>query len=158
MDVCFDLSQEAAHLSECYNGVHELISRQTVKDYVPYSWTSLILVKREYYVAMAHYYLASGLLSKEAAHLSTTMKDALEFLHIETATTQLKLKSPNDDKERKLLGEIVFLHFMLYQWRFHASYIIVVYNQTQMFFIYFLIFCTDVQKISTSSFLCCTTI
>ena len=74
---------------------------------------------------MAHYYLASGLLSKEAAHLSTTMKDALEFLHIESPTTQINIKSPKDDKDRKLLGKIVFLYFVSSDFMHHLQLLII---------------------------------
>lgn len=104
VDVCLDLAQEAAHLAECYNHVHQLIMHENVHDYVPYSWASLIQVKREYFSGMAHFYVASGVLHKEAVHMSDTTKDTLQFLHAETMSTQLDIRLPKDDRERKLLG------------------------------------------------------
>lgn len=102
MDVCFDLAQEAAYLSDCYANVHKLISNPTVKDYVPYSWLALIQVKREFYSAMAHFHVAKGLLDKE--EITSTTRQVLEFLHTESAATQLDIKIPKNDVERRLLG------------------------------------------------------
>lgn len=57
---------------------------------------------------MAHYHAATGILHKETAHMSPTTKDILQFLHVETASTQLNIRMPKDDVERRLLGELVF--------------------------------------------------
>lgn len=104
IDICFDLAQEAAQLSECYGHVFELISQQTVKDYVPYSWSALVQVKREYHMGMAHYHAATGVLHKDAPNMSPATKDTLQFLHVECASTQLDIRVPKDETERKLLG------------------------------------------------------
>jgi len=80
IDQCLELGQEAAHVGEVYEKVYQAISQQTVKDYVPYSWVSLVQVKREHYRALAHYYVALGLIN----HLGTIeqrTKDTLMFLH-----------------------------------------------------------------------------
>lgn len=53
---------------------------------------------------MAHYHVASGVLHKEAAHMSPQTKDTLQFLHAESMSTQLDIRLPKDDRERKLLG------------------------------------------------------
>ena len=54
--------QEAAHVSEVYEKVQEAISQPPVKEYVPYTWVSLVTVKREHYRALANYYVAIALL------------------------------------------------------------------------------------------------
>lgn len=105
IDICLDLAQEASQLSDCYNGVHRLIIHPSVRDYVPYSWTSLVSVKREYFSGMAHFHAATGILHKEAIHMSETTKDTLQYLHIESASTQLDIRVPKDETERRLLGE-----------------------------------------------------
>ncbi|KAF2899834.1 hypothetical protein ILUMI_06351 [Ignelater luminosus] len=105
IDIWFDLAQEAAQLSHCYENVHQLITHETVRDYVPYSWISLVQIKREYFNGMAQYHAATGILHKEAAHMSPTTKDILQFLHVETASTQLNIRIPKDDVERRLLGK-----------------------------------------------------
>ncbi|XP_044744645.1 rhophilin-2 isoform X1 [Coccinella septempunctata] len=104
VDICLDLAQEASQLSECYNHVHHLISHEAVHDYVPYSWISLVMVKREYYCAMAHFHVAMGVLHKDAIKLSAATRETLQFLHVECASTQLDIRIPKDDSERRLLG------------------------------------------------------
>ncbi|KAH0821815.1 hypothetical protein GEV33_000976 [Tenebrio molitor] len=105
VDICLDLAQEAAHLADCYSQVYQIIMNEAVHDYVPYSWISLVQVKKEYYTGMAHYHVASGVLHEEAAKMSAATKDTLQFLHAETASTQLDIRLPKDDSERRLLGE-----------------------------------------------------
>lgn len=105
IDICLDLAQEASQLSDCYNGVHRLITHPSVRDYVPYSWTSLVSVKREYFSGMAHFHAATGILHKEAINMSETTKDTLQYLHIESASTQLDIRVPKDETERRLLGK-----------------------------------------------------
>lgn len=82
-----------------------MISHESVHDYVPFSWAALIQVKREYYSGMAHYHVASGILRKEAADMSPQTKDTLQFLHAESISTQLDIRLPKDETERKLLGK-----------------------------------------------------
>ncbi|KAK4886002.1 hypothetical protein RN001_002273 [Aquatica leii] len=105
IDISFDLAQEAAQLSQCYGNVHQLITHETVRDYVPYSWVSLIQVKREYFNGMAHYYAAMGILHDDAICMSAATKDILRFLHVESTSTQLTIRIPKDDVERRLLGK-----------------------------------------------------
>lgn len=104
--VCLDLSQEAAQLSDVYGNVYELINREPVRDYVPYSWVSLVNVKRQHYMALSHGYCAKAILEDE--HLSANTKDLLQFIHEPNSDckTQLDIKVPKDEYERKLLGKI----------------------------------------------------
>lgn len=89
-----------------YSTVHALISSALVKDYVPYSWVSLVLVKREHYSALAHHHAAVGILSQELKKFSERTKDALQYLHgYSDPKTQLEIRVPQDDAERKLLGD-----------------------------------------------------
>ncbi|XP_060535994.1 rhophilin-2 isoform X2 [Cylas formicarius] len=104
VDICLDLAQEAAELAECYAHVHEMISHECVHDYVPYSWVSLTQVKREYYTALGHCLVAAGVLHKEAARMSSATKETLQFLHVQSESTQLDIRSPKDETERRLLG------------------------------------------------------
>lgn len=61
-------------------------------------------VKREYFAGMSHYRVASGVLHKEAENMSSTTKDTLQFIHVENASTQLDIRVPKDETERRLLG------------------------------------------------------
>jgi hypothetical protein len=49
-------------VSEVYGKVFRIASQPPVKDYIPFSWVSLINVKKEHYKALAHFYVASGFL------------------------------------------------------------------------------------------------
>ncbi|XP_074036926.1 GTP-Rho-binding protein rhophilin isoform X4 [Leptinotarsa decemlineata] len=108
VDICLDLSQEAAHLAECYNDVHLLIANDAVRDFVPYSWTSLVQVKREYYTGLAHNHVAAGILHKEASCMSDATKDTLLYMHSEAGSAQLDIRMPKDSTERRLLGRAHF--------------------------------------------------
>ncbi|XP_046667846.1 LOW QUALITY PROTEIN: rhophilin-2-B [Homalodisca vitripennis] len=105
VDISLDLAQEAAQVSEVYCSVQTLISVSAVRDYVPYSWLSLVQVKREHYAALAHHHSAEGLLARDLDSLSARTKQALQLLHRDTdPRTQLDISEPHDDHERKLLG------------------------------------------------------
>ena len=85
-----------------------LISVSAVKDYVPYSWLSLVQVKREHYSALAHYHSAIGLLSHDLESLSDQTRQVLQYLHVDSdSKTQLDIKEPHDNHERKTLGKWV---------------------------------------------------
>lgn len=88
-----------------YCTVQTLISVSAVRDYVPYSWLSLVQVKREHYAALAHHHSAAGLLAHDLETLSARTKQALQLLHRDTdPRTQLDISEPHDNHERKLLG------------------------------------------------------
>ncbi|XP_076352612.1 rhophilin-2-B-like isoform X1 [Tachypleus tridentatus] len=117
IEICLDTAQEAAEVSEVYNHVHKVMSRPTVKNYVPYSWISLVCVKSEHYKALAHYYVAVGLLD-HIGELSDSAKLGLAFLHRQdqkTTTTPFDINVPKNTNERRQLGkahlrEALYLH------------------------------------------------
>lgn len=92
------------------------MNREPVKDYVPYSWISLVNVKRQHYGALSHGYCAKAILEDDGLNANT--KDILQFIHEPNSgdcKTQLDIKVPKDDYERKLLGrahlrEALMLH------------------------------------------------
>ena len=63
---------------QVYHKLHGIISTEPVKDYVPYSWISLSQVKREHYKALAHFYVALGLLEHHGDHFSTRAEELLQ--------------------------------------------------------------------------------
>ncbi|KYM94461.1 Rhophilin-2 [Cyphomyrmex costatus] len=105
VDVCLDLAQEAAQVAAIYNDVHGLISREPVRDYVPETWISLILVKREHHLALAHKHIAVGLLDRPIAEFRVETRLTLEHIQKSDGKTQLDATIPRDDNERKLLGK-----------------------------------------------------
>ncbi|KAM9364909.1 rhophilin-1 [Pholidichthys leucotaenia] len=55
------LAQEAARVSEVYSLVQQTMTQPLMKDYVPFSWASMVQVKSEHFRALAHYYAAVAL-------------------------------------------------------------------------------------------------
>lgn len=59
----------ASHLSsflspqveDVYSLVHQTMSQPHVKDYVPFSWTTMVQVKSEHFKALSHYFAAIAL-------------------------------------------------------------------------------------------------
>lgn len=100
-DECSDFQVAAV-----YADVHSLISREPVRDYVPESWVSLILVKREHHLALAHKHCAVGLLERPVSEMCVETRLTLEHIQESDGKTQIDATVPKDDQERKLLGRI----------------------------------------------------
>ena len=117
-DLCLELAQEAAHVSEVYEKVAEAISQPPVKDYVPFLWVSLVQVKREHYKALANYYIAIALLDTRFEVMKQKTCETLQFIHdirpekAGTRTTRPVL--PNTEEKRLTLGEQLLLQH--YYW------------------------------------------
>ncbi|OAD52287.1 Protein diaphanous [Eufriesea mexicana] len=105
IDVCLDLAQEASQVAAVYSDVHGLISREPVRDYVPETWISLIMVKREHHLALAHKHLALGLFDRPFTEWRAETKLALEHVQKSDGKTQLDVIVPRDENERKLLAK-----------------------------------------------------
>lgn len=103
VDARLELAQEAGHVAECYKNVKKFVS--PVKDYVPYSWMSLVSVKAEYYTALSHRHLGMALIKADLKDLSDPTLDTLKHMHREPdSKIQLDIRVPKDDEERFLLG------------------------------------------------------
>ena len=48
-----------------YDDTQMLMSSEPVKDYIPYSWISMALVKSQYYMALAHGSMARAMIDSE---------------------------------------------------------------------------------------------
>ncbi|XP_068581197.1 rhophilin-1 [Cebidichthys violaceus] len=55
------LAQEAARVSDVYSLVQQTMTQPLMKDYVPFSWASMVQVKSEHFRALSHYYAAVAL-------------------------------------------------------------------------------------------------
>lgn len=92
-----------------YLKVHGIISQPPVKDYVPYSWVSLTQVKREHYKALAHYFVALGLLDHKEKNFPQRAKEILQFLHEEEeedkTSTLTDIRVPKTLEEKRYLGK-----------------------------------------------------
>uniref|UniRef100_A0A8D0GG23 Rhophilin Rho GTPase binding protein 1 n=1 Tax=Sphenodon punctatus TaxID=8508 RepID=A0A8D0GG23_SPHPU len=54
------MAQEAARV-EVYALVHQTMTQPHMKDYVPFSWATMVHVKSEHFKALSHYYAATAL-------------------------------------------------------------------------------------------------
>ncbi|CAJ1059432.1 rhophilin-1 [Xyrichtys novacula] len=61
------LAQEAARVSDVYLLVHQTMTQPLMKDYVPFSWASMVQVKSEHFRALSHYYAAVALCDHTSA-------------------------------------------------------------------------------------------
>ena len=91
----------------------KIISQPPVKDYVPYSWGSLVHVKKEHYKALSHYFVAQGILEHKGGEFSNKTLETLTFLHEEdedkAATMSLiEIRVPKNQNERRYLGKNFF--------------------------------------------------
>lgn len=48
-------------MEEVYTLVYQSTTQPHVKDYVPFSWTTMVRVKSEHFKALSHYYAAIAL-------------------------------------------------------------------------------------------------
>ncbi|XDV41151.1 hypothetical protein PO909_010066 [Leuciscus waleckii] len=61
LNVLLQAAQEAARVSDVYSLVLQAMSVPLLKDYVPFSWISMVHVKTHHFRALAHYYTAVAL-------------------------------------------------------------------------------------------------
>ncbi|KAM6457696.1 rhophilin-1 isoform 2-T2 [Liasis olivaceus] len=101
------LAQEAARVEEVYSLVHQTMAQPHVKDYVPFSWTSMVHVKAEHFKALSHYYAAVALCDCPST-------SEVDFPEHEKAFLQFHISMPEgpaprlllqDQEERRRLGK-----------------------------------------------------
>jgi hypothetical protein len=100
-----------------YAKVQAVISQPPVKDYVPLTWDSLSHVKAEHYKALAHFYVALGILEHKG-EFSNKTSETLQFLQAEDedkASNLIEIRVPKSQNERRYLG-IMFNHICPRAW------------------------------------------
>uniref|UniRef100_A0A8C3T4J1 Rhophilin Rho GTPase binding protein 1 n=1 Tax=Chelydra serpentina TaxID=8475 RepID=A0A8C3T4J1_CHESE len=101
------IAQEAARVEEVYSLVHQTMTQAHVKDYVPFSWATMVHVKSEHFKALSHYYAALALCDSPSvsdADLPEHEKAFVQF-HVtvpEGPSLHLVLQ---DQEERRKLGK-----------------------------------------------------
>ncbi|XP_035504721.1 rhophilin-1 isoform X2 [Scophthalmus maximus] len=102
------LAQEAARVSDVYLLVQQTMTQPLMKDYVPFSWASMVQVKSEHFRALSHYYTAVALCD----HTSSAEEEEEE--EAEKAFLQFYVSSPagpllsqvlRDPEKRRKLGK-----------------------------------------------------
>ncbi|XP_040443864.1 rhophilin-1 isoform X4 [Falco naumanni] len=101
------LAQEAARVEDVYSLVHQTMTQAHVKDYVPFSWTTMVHVKSEHFKALSHYFAAIALCDcpvASDAELPEQEKAFIQF-HVtmpEGPSLRVLLQDP---EERRKLGK-----------------------------------------------------
>ncbi|KAG9282521.1 rhophilin-1 [Astyanax mexicanus] len=92
-------AQESARVSDVYSLVLQAMSVPLLKDYVPFSWLSVVQVKTQHFRALAHYYTAAALC--DCSDMIDKVNDcgsavkALKLVHTRPPDT-LCLQEPED--------------------------------------------------------------
>ncbi|XP_068094220.1 rhophilin-1 [Hyperolius riggenbachi] len=101
------MAQEAARVEDVYTLVYRTMMHPPVKDYVPFSWTTMVRVKAEHFKALSHYYAANAL-------CDFTTSPGLELIEQEKLLLQFHTTPPEDicinfllqdQEERRKLGK-----------------------------------------------------
>ncbi|XP_056234391.1 rhophilin-1 isoform X3 [Seriola aureovittata] len=107
------LAQEAARVSDVYLLVQQTMTQPLMKDYVPFSWASMVQVKSEHFRALSHYYTAVALCDHMSPVASAEEKEQHEE-EAEKAFLQFYVSTPlgpslsqvlQDPEKRRKLGK-----------------------------------------------------
>ncbi|PIO26669.1 hypothetical protein AB205_0112410, partial [Aquarana catesbeiana] len=99
------MAQEAARVEDVYTLVYRTMMHPPVKDYVPFSWTTMVRVKAEHFKALSHYHAENAL-------CDFTTSAGLELIEHEKVLLQFHTSPPEgpsiscllqDQEERRKL-------------------------------------------------------
>ncbi|XP_029606446.1 rhophilin-1 isoform X1 [Salmo trutta] len=103
------VAQEAARVSDVYSLVLQTMSQPLVKDYVPFSWASMVQVKSEHFRALSHYYAAVALCDRtqsiDEEECDEEGEKALLQLHVSNPAGPPLSQVLRDPEERRKLGK-----------------------------------------------------
>ncbi|XP_033117233.1 rhophilin-1-like [Anneissia japonica] len=104
-----EVAREAAKVSTSYSNVHKSMMHQQVKDYIPYAWISMVLVKSQHFKALSHYYVAMALIGKKSGseYDVAKLKELFPEIHVDADIPNLKV--PTDYESRKRLVLIIYI-------------------------------------------------
>ncbi|KAJ6661506.1 hypothetical protein lerEdw1_014415 [Lerista edwardsae] len=92
----------ALQVEEVYSLVHQSMSQPHVKDYVPFSWVTMVHVKAEHFRALSHYYAAMALCDCPASSEADLPDHEKAFLQFHVAVWEgPSLHSLLQDQEEK---------------------------------------------------------
>ncbi|XP_052337110.1 rhophilin-1-like [Oncorhynchus keta] len=103
------VAQEAARVSDVYSLVLQTMSQPLVKDYVPFSWASMVQVKAEHFRALSHYYAAVALCDRtqsiDEEECDEEGEKALLQLHVSIPAGPPLSQVLREPEERRKLGK-----------------------------------------------------
>ncbi|XP_067887517.1 rhophilin-1 isoform X2 [Heterodontus francisci] len=100
-------AQEAARVADVYSLVYQTMTQAPVKDYVPFSWTTMVQVKSEYFKAVSHYFAAVALCDHTMGpdDEENEQVKALQQLHVMMPEGPSLITVLKDKEERRKLGK-----------------------------------------------------
>ncbi|CAI9735654.1 rhophilin-2-B isoform X1 [Octopus vulgaris] len=102
------VAKMAAKVSINYTNAHDMILVDTVKQYVPFSWTSMMLVKSQFYKALAHYYIALALMEQDDSDDVGKLQELVKVLDITSSSPDFQDMAtvlPFNSEKRKIQGK-----------------------------------------------------
>ena len=100
-----------------YTDVHTLMNTVPVKDYVPFSWITMVEVKGHYFRALALYHVSVAVLDQNDSGNVELLAEDFVMLHVQEVIKPLQrkagdemeisvaAKAPVDGEERKTFGK-----------------------------------------------------
>uniref|UniRef100_F6RKI8 Rhophilin Rho GTPase binding protein 1 n=1 Tax=Monodelphis domestica TaxID=13616 RepID=F6RKI8_MONDO len=99
------LAQEAARVEDVYSLVYQTMAQPPVRDYVPFSWTTMVNVKAKHFRGLSHYYAAIALCDGPAdSEISKYEKAFIQF-HVTAPEGPSLPVLLQDSEERRKLGK-----------------------------------------------------
>ncbi|XP_003200825.2 rhophilin-1 isoform X3 [Danio rerio] len=104
LNVLLQAAQEAARVSDVYSLVLQAMSVPLLKDYVPFSWISMVQVKTHHFRALAHYYTAVALC--DCSGVGDEDEDGAEIKAlVQIHTRQPEKLNLQDPEDKRRLGK-----------------------------------------------------
>uniref|UniRef100_A0A8C8FVT9 Rhophilin, Rho GTPase binding protein 1 n=1 Tax=Oncorhynchus tshawytscha TaxID=74940 RepID=A0A8C8FVT9_ONCTS len=97
------VAKEAARVSDVYSLVLQTMSQTLVKDYVPFSWASMVQVKAEHFRALSHYNAAVALCDHTRGDEESAK--ALFQFHVSSPAGPPLSQVLRDPEDRRKLGK-----------------------------------------------------
>ncbi|XP_064641386.1 rhophilin-2-B-like [Lineus longissimus] len=102
-----EVAQEAAMVCEMYQQTHRLMCVEKIKQYLPYSWVSMVQVKSQHYGALSHYYCAIGILQVNDVDDADIMSKLYPGLHAHMNNVSFEsFPSKNEDQLMLVKGHL----------------------------------------------------
>ncbi|XP_019727349.1 LOW QUALITY PROTEIN: rhophilin-1 [Hippocampus comes] len=108
------LAQEAARVSDVYLLVQQSMSQPLMKDYVPFSWTSMVQVKVEHFRALSHYFAAVVLCGPTLSEdVSEEAEKAFVHFYVGARAGPPLGRLLRDSQQRRKLGKAHLRHAVM---------------------------------------------
>ncbi|XP_006634274.1 rhophilin-1 isoform X1 [Lepisosteus oculatus] len=101
------VAQEAARVADVYSLVFQTMAQPPVKDYVPFSWATMVQVKAEHFKALSHYYASVALCDHDVPSAEDEGKSEKALLQFHATKPQGPSLNVvlRDAEERRRLGK-----------------------------------------------------